>query len=73
MYCPNCKQYLEGYRCPKCNIFLLDDPNVKKKKGSLYYREITKSNRRMWPVYLFLLLFCGGWLFVVSYFLSMLK
>lgn len=68
MYCNKCRKYHEGYRCPYCGDFVLDDPSIKGKKISLYHKEITREKIRMIPLYIFLALFVGGWLFVVAYF-----
>ena len=70
MICPKCNKYLEGYRCPDFNIFLLDDPSLKRKKGSLYYKELSKDNHKMIPMYIFLFVFVAAWIIVVAYFLS---
>lgn len=70
MTCPKCERELEGYRCPDCGIFLLDDPSLKGKNKSLYHSEIAKESRKMLPLYIFLFTFVGAWLVVVSYFLT---
>ena len=44
--CPKCNRYLEGYRCPHCKYFLLDDPVLKHKKYSLYHHEMNKDNKK---------------------------
>lgn len=71
--CPKCNRYLEGYRCPHCKYFLLDDPVLKRKKYSLYHHEMNKDNKKVWPYYLLLFLIVGGLLSIMSYFLLMLK
>ncbi len=69
MQCTKCGKHHEGYRCPYCGHFLLDDPALKNKKYSLYHKQMKQENRTQWPLYIFLIVFVGGWLGIISWFI----
>lgn len=65
MYCTKCDKQHAGYRCPYCGNFLLSDPALKGKNYSVYHRQVTKENKKSWPIYLFLFLFVAAWITIV--------
>lgn len=67
MHCTKCGKYYEGYRCPYCGHFLLDDPSSKGKKNSVYHKQSEEENKKLWPVYIFLIVFVCAWIFVVCW------
>lgn len=67
MNCSNCGKVHDGYRCPYCGTFELEAGGSGKRKGSLYKKQRIRAGRSQWPGYIFLILFVGGWLAIVSY------
>lgn len=69
--CPRCQKMLEGYRCPACNLFLLEDSTIKKGKKSLYHQAVSKDNAHQWMIVLALLILFGGFIALIAHFTMM--
>ena len=59
MFCEKCKREIDGYRCPYCGNFFLEDPKYQKKKSAYGY-EKSHSMLSMLPKILFIVLVAGG-------------